>query len=62
MTLRTNTVAIATRERERERESNSRTDLLHNSAFPCNDNVSSSLRASKASVAKQGKAEVSLVI
>ena len=60
MTLRTNTVAIATR--ERERESNSRTDLLHNSAFPCNDNVSSSLRASKASVAKQGKAEVSLVI
>ena len=62
MTLRTNTVAIATRERERERESNSRTDLLHNSAFPCNDNVSSSLRASKASVAKQGEAEVSLVI
>ena len=60
MTLRTNTVAIATR--ERERESNSRTDLLHNSAFPCNDNVSSSLRASKASVAKQGEAEVSLVI
>ena len=49
-------------QRERERESNSRTDLLHNSAFPCNDNVSSSLRASKASVAKQGEAEVSLVI